>query len=170
MCWGLAASPLPRCSQCGVVMILYYSFPARQSRPRRRRESGAAATLRRRRRRGGATPAATRPRSPPVWRTAVGSTSGLSGRAGGWRRSPLSSPDSPGVSLRAANTSFWGRRLPVFLPVPRPMSRWGLCWAQRYDYMVMLQTMFMYQTVSRKSVRYHTLQLSNRWVQTGAAK
>ena len=34
--------------------------------------------------------------------------------------------------------------------------------------MLMLQTMFMYKTVSRKSVRYHTLTLPNRSVQTGA--
>ena len=33
--------------------------------------------------------------------------------------------------------------------------------------MLMLQTMFMYKTVSRKSVRYHTLTLPNRSVQTG---
>ena len=37
-------------------------------------------------------------------------------------------------------------------------------------FMFMLQTMFMYKTVSRKSVRYHTLQLPNRWDKTGPGK
>ena len=37
-----------------------------------------------------------------------------------------------------------------------PFLAWEL------SYMFMLQTMFLYKTVSRKSVRYHTLTLSNR--------
>ena len=184
---------VPWRAQCGhsVVLALYdiICFPARESRPLRRRAWGAGSTLVRR-----LTPGVTGPRSPGVSRSAVARTTDHSGQGTDWRRSPLISPHWR--NLRAAvKNSCWGRRLAASLPAPTPMSRWVL-WpllraqirSQRLRLfqlnelwinieldnscitMLMLQTMFMYKTVSRKSVRYHTLSLPNRSVKTGVKR
>ena len=190
----LRSGLVPWRAQCGhsVVLALYdiICFPARESRPLRRRAWGAGSTLVRR-----LTPGVTGPRSPGVSRSAVARTTDHSGPGTDWRRSPLISPHWR--NLRAAvKNSCWGRRLAASLPAPTPMSRWVLCselraqirsqrlrlfqWAEwimnkyragqwLYNY-VMLQTMFMYKTVSRKSVRYHTLSLPNRSVKTGVKR